>query len=330
MSGQHGFVGAALVEAWDRGAWWLLLLRPAEGLFRLLVAVRRALYRSGLLSSYRAPVPVVVVGNISVGGTGKTPVVIALVQALQARGVEVGVVSRGYGGSGNSSPQRVSDDSVAAQCGDEPLLIYRRTGCPCMVAPGRAAAARALLEQAQVDVIISDDGLQHYGLARDLEIALVDAGRGVANGFCLPAGPLREPVSRLQAVDFVLHRGGEDPATAVSYEPDCLINVNNQAHGPASPDTLGRRVHAVAGIGQPQQFFDGLAALGFDVQPHAFSDHHAYSAIDFQDLSALPVIMTEKDAVKCAGMAGANAWSLRINARLPERLIPAVQALIQH
>ena len=197
-------VREALVRAWYDGAWWLWLLRPPEALFRLLAASRRHLYRSGLLPVYRAPVPVVVVGNITVGGTGKTPVVIALVESLQRRDIRVGVVSRGHGGRPTGSPCWVDAGSDAGQCGDEPLLIHRRTGCPCVVAPRRADAVRSLLARAAVDIVISDDGLQHYALARDLEIAVVDDQRGIGNGFCLPAGPLREPVQRLKTVDYVL------------------------------------------------------------------------------------------------------------------------------
>jgi tetraacyldisaccharide 4'-kinase len=320
-----------LVNAWEREARWLWLLRPLELLFRLLAAARRAGYRYGLLSSYRAPVPVVVVGNISVGGTGKTPVVIALVEGLQARGIRAGVVSRGYGAATVvTAPLRVGADTTAQQCGDEPLLVYRRTGCCCVVAADRAEAARDLLEHTPVDVIISDDGLQHYGLARDLEIALVDARRGHGNGFCLPAGPLREPESRLQAADFVLYRGGEDPATAMNYGFDSLVRLQDGESGDISPDALGRQIHAVAGIARPQQFFDTLVELGFDVEPHPFADHHAYSAADFKGLADLPVIMTEKDAVKCASLAGDNAWALRINAQLPAAVIAAVASLAGH
>jgi len=316
-----------LVSAWYRGSRWLWLLRPLELLFRAVTGLRRYLYQCGLLAVYSAPVPVVVVGNISVGGTGKTPVVIALVQNLQQRGIRVGVVSRGYGASGVAFPCHVAAGSTAVQCGDEPLLIARRTGCPCVVAPKRAQAVRALLAAAPVDVIISDDGLQHYALARDLEIALIDERRGTGNGYCLPAGPLREPVERLQAVDFVLCRGGADPATAVHYIPDCLVNLDSGEQRPPHPAALARNVHAIAGLGQPEQFFASLEALGFEPQAHAFADHHMYSSADFADLQGKPIIMTEKDAVKCSGLAGADAWYLKISAQLPQAVTTAVAAL---
>jgi tetraacyldisaccharide 4'-kinase len=319
--------GDRLVQAWYRGAWWLWLLRPLELVFRGLVATRRGLYRRGLLPVYRSPVPVIVVGNITVGGTGKTPVVIALVEALQQQGIRVGVVSRGYGARGLRQPHRVGVDSTAARCGDEPLLIQRRTGCPCVAAPDRPAAVRALLAETPVDLIVSDDGLQHYALARDLEIALLDAGRGTGNGFCLPAGPLREPVGRLQSVDFVVYRGSKDPTSGVYYQTDCLVNLATGERLPPSPAAIGREVRAVAGIGQPEQFFAMLTGLGFTVRRCAFADHHHYTPADFVGLAGAPIIMTEKDAVKCAAIAGDNAWYLGVSARLPERLVRACAAL---
>jgi tetraacyldisaccharide 4'-kinase len=308
--------GAALQRAWYHGSGWLWLLRPVEVVYRLAVALR-----------LRDPAPVVVVGNITVGGTGKTPVVIALVEHLQALGVSVGVVSRGYGADAAPFPLSVSEASTALQCGDEPLLIFRRTGCPCVVAPDRAAAVRMLLEVSPVDIIISDDGMQHYAMARDLEIAMLDAQRGTGNNFCLPAGPLREPPGRLETVDYVLYRGGIQPETAVQYAPVCLVNLASGAQCPPTPAALASAVHAVAGVGQPQQFLGSLLALGFEPRPHIFPDHHRYSAEDFSGLDDRPIIMTEKDAVKCAGLAGANAWYLKIDALLPASVVQAVVAL---
>ena len=318
-----------LVAAWYRGSVCLYLLRPLEAVFRAVAAMRRWSYRRGWLASYRPPVPVVVVGNITVGGTGKTPLVVALVTGLQQRGISVGVVSRGYGAEPGGSPHRVGHSSTAAQCGDEALLIYRRTGCPCVVAPSRVDAVRALLVQATVDLIISDDGLQHYALARDMEIVLLDQNRGIGNGFCLPAGPLREPEARLKISDYVLYRGGSDPVTAFSYEADCLQHVVSGEQRQASPAVLSAQVHAVAGIGQPQQFFARLRDLGFILVEHAFPDHHRFCAADFCDLIDMPIIMTEKDAVKCTGIVPDNAWYLKINARLPPLVTEAVAALVR-
>ncbi|MEE4144455.1 MAG: tetraacyldisaccharide 4'-kinase [Halieaceae bacterium] len=318
-----------LEQAWYAGAWWLQLLRPLELLFRLVAAARRGLYRAGLLPVYRAPVPVVVVGNITVGGTGKTPVVIALVDYLQARGIRVGVVSRGYGRAGSTEAHWVSSDSDPRQCGDEALLIQRRTNCPCVVAAARADAVRSLLDRISVDVIISDDGLQHYGLARDMEIALLDEQRRTGNGFCLPAGPLREPLARLENTDFVLYRGSADPRCGVQYLAQGLVNLHSGEQRPATPAAPGEAVFAVAGIGQPDQFFNTLARCGFDIEPVVFPDHHRYTASDFYRLPGKPIIMTEKDAVKCGGLAGVDAWYLKINAQLPQTVTTAVAALAQ-
>ena len=316
-----------LESAWYQGAWWLWLLRPLELCFRLVAAARRGLYRLGLLPVYRAPVPVVVVGNITVGGTGKTPVVIALVEYLQERGIRVGVVSRGYGGTARTAAHWVDSSSDAGRCGDEPLLIQRRTGCPCVVAPARADAVRALLARASVDIIVSDDGLQHYALARDMEIALLDEQRSTGNGFCLPAGPLREPLQRLDSADHVLYRGSTDPASGVQYLAQSLVNLRSGEQRPVTPAALGGAVFAVAGIGQPGQFFESLQGYGFEIRPVVFPDHHRYSPGDLGQLVGKPIIMTEKDAVKCSGLAGNDAWYLKISAQLPQSVTTDVTAL---
>ncbi len=319
--------GQGLVAAWYRGAGWLWLLRPLELLFRAVTGLRRWLYRRQLLSAYRAPLPVVVVGNITVGGTGKTPVVIALVEALQARGLRPGVVSRGYGAAAGVFPRRVLADSRPADSGDEPLLIARRTGAPVVIAPDRPAAVRALVEAGEVDILICDDGLQHYALQRDMEIVLVDAARGLGNGFCLPAGPLREPPSRLREADFVLYRGGDGADDAIRYQAAQWVKLDGTQRRPLDYFSAGEQCYAIAGIGQPEQFFATLEGLGIAFEPRAFPDHHSYSAADFQGLGGKAILMTEKDAVKCAGLAGQDAWYLRIDALLPERVSAAVAAL---
>ncbi len=323
MSGRD----SGLEAAWYSGASWLWLLRPVEALFRIASGLRRSLYRAGMLKAYRPPVPVLVVGNITVGGTGKTPVVIALVEALAARGLRPGVVSRGYGGDADNYPHVLTANSTAQQCGDEPLLIYRRTGVPCVVDPNRPRAVKRLLRTFPIDLVISDDGLQHYALQRDMEIAVVDAGRRFGNGFCLPAGPLREPVSRLGTVDFVLHRGSDDAGQGVSYQPASWINlVTGQSR---EVDCFGARedIIAMAGIGQPQQFFAMLDALGLRYEARTFADHHQYSRADFQDCADRTILMTEKDAVKCEALAGPDAWYLRIDALLPPTLVEAAANL---
>ena len=320
--------GGGIEAAWYRGDRWLWMLRPLEWVFRLLSRLRRALYRANILGSYRAPLPVVVVGNITVGGTGKTPVVIALVEALQARGINPGVVSRGYGATGKVFPHILGPGSDAVQCGDEPLLIYRRTAAPCVVDPVRKRAAAAMLEHYTVDLLISDDGLQHYALQRDLEIAVVDAARLLGNGYCLPAGPLREPASRLETVDHVLYRGSDDAFNGVRYRPTAWINLDSGEERQVGAFKEAADVHALAGIGQPQQFFALLNELGIAFQPRVFADHHTYTATDFSGLAGQTILMTEKDAVKCGALAGPDAWYLRIDAHLPEAVVEAVAALV--
>lgn len=325
MPGQGGGIEAA----WYRGDAWLWLLRPLEVLFRFFSWLRRWLYQAGVLHSYRAALPVVVVGNITVGGTGKTPVVIALVEALRSRGIRAGVVSRGYGATTDVFPHTITAQSNAAECGDEPLLIYSRTQAPCVVDPVRASAVRRLLEQFTVDVLISDDGLQHYALQRDLEIVLVDAARGFGNGFCLPAGPLREPTSRLNDVDYLLYRGGENTGNAVRYRALAWVNLATDEEREVDAFNAADALVAIAGIGQPRQFFDLLVELGLRFQSREFVDHHAYSAADFDQYAGRTILMTEKDAVKCRSLAGPDAWYLRIDALLPADVVDAVAALAQ-
>lgn len=318
----------ALEQAWFNGARWTLLLTPLEWMFRGAVRIRRACYRVGLLRSFKAPVPVIVVGNLSVGGNGKTPIVIALATALSQRGLRVGIVSRGHGASDSRKPYRVDEASTVADCGDEALLLYRRTGCPCVTARSRPNAVRFLLAQTHVDIILSDDGLQHYALARELEVVVYDLYRGFGNGRCLPAGPLREPLARLAEASWVLSRG-IDTRADVPLEPDCLVNLESCRQFPFNTQALGREVYAVAGIGNPEGFMQSLRAQGFEVEARVFPDHHHFSPSDFSLLSERPIIMTEKDAVKCRGFAGSNAWFLRVSARLPERLIDDALALVQ-
>ncbi|MFT6955080.1 MAG: tetraacyldisaccharide 4'-kinase [Halieaceae bacterium] len=316
-----------LVAAWYERVWWLWLLRPVEFLFRFISVFRRACYRFGVLSTSRGKAPLIVVGNITVGGTGKTPVVIALVEYLQARGLRPGVVSRGYGATAEEFPHTLSANSKAGDCGDEALLIYQRTGCPVVVAPDRPAAVRQLESEFNVDILLSDDGLQHYSMERDMEIAVVDSRRGVGNGFCLPAGPLREPCSRLADMAFILYRGSCDPINGVLYRCDSLVNLKTGEVREFSTSEQLTVVHAVAGIGQPSQFFSTLRNAGFEPTEHCFADHHRYTADDFAPMSDKPVLMTEKDAVKCREFAGENCWYLKITAEIPSVVTDAVSAL---
>ena len=308
-------------------------LLPLSWLFGAIAASRRTLYRLGLLRARRIGVPVVVVGNIAVGGTGKTPFVIALAHALAERGRRPGIVSRGYRGAAQGVREvRAGDD--AAVVGDEPLL-HATSGFPVWIGRDRVAAASALhAAHPQCDVIVSDDGLQHYALARDVEIAVFDGERGLGNRRLLPAGPLREPASRLREVDAVVHRvAGQAPmpalqgvrfATVTRHEPIGLRSL--VAPGtPVQPQQWPRgSVHAVAGIGHPQRFFALLSRLGIDAVPHVFPDHHLYVPQDLEFPDAQAIVMTAKDAVKCQRFADARFFALDIRATVDAALADLV------
>ncbi|MCQ4257733.1 tetraacyldisaccharide 4'-kinase [Stutzerimonas stutzeri] len=295
-----------LQRAWYQGHPTLALLAPLEALYRRVVVAKRNRFLSGAAGSYRASVPVVVVGNITVGGTGKTPLILWLIDHCRRRGLNVGVVSRGYGATPRSYPWRVSPDDSAEEAGDEPLLIARRTGVPVMIDPDRSRAVRNMLEHETVDLILSDDGLQHYRLARDLELVLIDAARGLGNRRCLPAGPLREPAERLASVDAVLFNGAvedTDAGYAFSLQPSRLIELFSNQDLPLDHFPPGQQLHAVAGIGNPQRFFTTLEALHWRPIPHPFADHARYSLEQLRFSPELPLVMTEKDAVKCRAFA---------------------------
>jgi tetraacyldisaccharide 4'-kinase len=300
-------------------------LRALSMLFGMLSGLRRRLYAKGLLPRLRLPVPVVVVGNISVGGTGKTPLTIALVEALRERGFKPGVVSRGYGGS-TREPMLLDAQTTPELSGDEACLIRRATQAPVAVGRDRAAAARLLFGKGDVDVIVADDGLQHYRLRRDVEVCVIDGERRFGNGRLLPAGPLREPVSRLQSVDFRVCNGGQAQAGEVPMRlaGDTAVGLLDPSRKRPLRDFAGQRVHAVAGIGNPQRFFATLRALGIDLVEHPFPDHHAFTVSDLAFGDAAPVLMTEKDAVKCAAFAQATWWSVPARAELPMQFFDAV------
>ena len=306
-----------LLRAWYAGHPLLILLRPLECLYRRVVARKRARFVAGEGDIYRPPVPLVVVGNITVGGTGKTPLILWLIEHCQRKGLRVGVVSRGYGATPPQLPWRVSAEQSATQAGDEPLLIVQRTGVPLMIDPDRSRAVKALLASEPLDLILSDDGLQHYRLARDLELVLIDNARGLGNGRCLPAGPLREPVERLQSVDAVLYNGAaRDPQGGFAFElqPTALINLVTGERQALDFFAAGQALHAVAGIGNPQRFFTTLETLHWRPIAHAFADHAPYSAEILNFTPSLPVVMTEKDAVKCRDFASPDWWYLAVDA----------------
>ena len=302
-----------------------LVLFPLSLLFGAAVAMRRWLYRAGGLHCERMPVPVIVVGNITVGGTGKTPSVLWLVDCLQEHGYRPGIVTRGYGGSENL--QEVRCDSNPARSGDEPVLLAKRAGVPVFAGRDRARAALALLAaHPGRDVLVSDDGLQHYGLARDVEIAVVDGERRFGNGRLLPAGPLREPVRRLASVDAVLVLGdGELPAVhapqfLAKLSGESFHNLLNPDFRVAAPHLRDKTLHAVAGIGNPQRFFAQLQRMGLTFRAHPFPDHFRFSAEDFAFAGDDVVVMTEKDAVKCSAFARENWWYLPVEAEIDPAL----------
>lgn len=329
-------VSDRLLKAWYRPRLSLLstLLVPLALAYALAVSFRRFLYRTGRLRSERCAAPVVIVGNITVGGTGKTPLVLALAAALRERGWHPGIVSRGYGGSG-ALPRSVGSDDDARVVGDEAVLLAA-SGCPTWIGHDRAGAVRGLLStHRDVDLILSDDGLQHYRMARDVEIVLIDGTRGFGNGWLLPAGPLREPLRRLQEASGVVWN---EVAQEVENVPADWVmrlrgstfrNLAQPARTAVAADFAGKRVHAVAGIGNPRRFFDHLHALGIAAQCHAFPDHHPFDRSDLTLAEADIILITEKDAVKCRAIADARIWVLPVVAEVPPALVELVAEKIR-
>lgn len=338
-----------LQEVWYGGLQGPLWLRPLSWLYSLGAALHRAPYSSGLRRARRVGVPVAVVGNLTAGGTGKSPLVAALADAVAARGVAVGILTRGHGAA-RTSPRRVGPDDDPREAGDEPVMLARATGLPVVAARDRSAGA-ALLRDAGVRLILCDDGLQHHALGRDLEIVVIDAARGFGNGRLLPAGPLRERPSRLATVDWVvLHdtarcasdagvaaaavatARGREGALRMELEPGAARQVAVAAGRPAELRPLagfaGQRVHAVAGIGDPRRFFAMLRAAGIEPVEHPFPDHHPLCARDLEFGDAAPVLMTSKDAVKCRTTADPRLWEVPVVARLdPDEGAPLVTRL---
>lgn len=328
---------------WQTNGWAQCLLLPLSWLFALLAAARRYGYQIGLFSSQALPVPVIIVGNISVGGVGKTPLVIYLAQQLRAAGYMPGILSRGYGGQHRGE---VTPESAPALCGDEPVLIARRTGCPVWVDPTRAAAGQALLKvHPEVNVLLCDDGLQHYALQREIEIAVVQRPLGIGNGRLLPAGPLRESLSRLRSVDLVVETGQlpATPAHPVTYQLTLHAGAwtsvadfaSETSHDDLRQRSAAQSLVAVAGIGHPQRFFDLLATMGLDCEQRPLADHYAYTQADLLPLRGKTILMTEKDAVKCQHLELENAWFLPVSAELnpvghDQSLAASVIGLLKH
>jgi tetraacyldisaccharide 4'-kinase len=304
-----------LTDSWYEYRATRFILLPFSILYQLAVGFRRLAYHLKILKQHHLNVPVIIVGNISVGGTGKTPAVIWLAMQLKQAGYKPGIISRGYGGHADHYPQEVKPTSDPKLVGDEPVIISQQTGCPMAVSPKRFEAAQFLLENHDCNVIISDDGLQHYALARDIEIVVVDGLRLFGNRYCLPAGPLREPIIRLRTVDFVIINGGNNASQYVmTLNPGNVINVADGAVQKSLDSFKGELVHAVAGIGHPERFFDYLSDSGLTVEPHYFIDHHHFKAIDLHFDDDHPIVMTEKDAIKCRAFATDNMWYIPVRA----------------
>lgn len=318
---------AHIVDAWYNNSAWLKIFRPTSVLFQSLSEKRRRDFLSGKKKKTGLSVPVVVVGNITAGGTGKTPLVIAIVSFLKREGFNPGVVSRGYGSEAPYYPYVINDQSNPLEAGDEPLLIARRTQCPVIIDADRVTAAQKLIDDFCCDVIVSDDGLQHYNLARDIEICVIDGQRGLGNRRCLPEGPLRESAKRLDSVDLVVVNGDSNQVYhsnqfQMSLESGALEPVGQKdqrqkdERAGCSRPKPGEQVNAVAGIGNPERFFQQLKQSGYTVSSKAFSDHHNYVSKDFDLFNSAPIVMTEKDAVKCEKLALSEAWYLPVDAKL--------------
>lgn len=311
---------SALERHWYRLTPVSLLLLPLSILFCALVQLRHALYRLGVLPSTRLPVPVIVVGNITVGGTGKTPLTIWLANFLHQAGYRPGIVTRGYRGKSQSWPVAVTAQTSVEQAGDEAVLLARHGGCPVLAGPDRVAAARQHVGQG-CNVIISDDGLQHYRLRRDIEIAVIDGLRRFGNRLCLPAGPLREPVARLKSVFARVANGSPEAGElGMTLAPTGLYRLVEPEQRMPADQFRGESVHAVAGIGNPERFFSSLRDLGLNVIPHPFPDHHAFLPGELEFGDDRPIILTEKDAVKCQHFAKPHFWVLAVDAQPDARL----------
>ncbi len=317
---------------WNQKNIYSFLLLPFSFLYIFIIKIRKFFYSRKFFTTTTFEEPIIVVGNVTVGGVGKTPLVMWLANFLKEQGFNPGIVSMGYGGKKNNQPFEVMPTSDVSDVGDEALMIARRTKCPMVIAKNRVAAVRKLLESNDCNIIISDDGLQHYALARDLEIIVIDGDRFFGNGYCLPAGPLREPINRLKTVDFIVVNSTNN-TTENSYEhsmklvPDSFCNIKHEHLKKNSNDFFGSEIHAVAGIGNPERFFNSLKKMGLSIIEHPFPDHYSYKCEDFAFAANKIIIMTEKDAVKCEQFANDNWWYLPVTAKLDNSF---VEKLKQH
>lgn len=321
------------IERWLSKKWYqpsvsisLLALLPFSYLFRGIITCRRFAYQHHWLSSYRSSLPVIVVGNITLGGTGKTPFVIYLANYLRQQGFHPAIILRGVGGTA-ATPIVVTEHSSAFEVGDEAMLLFKHSGAPIIVSKNRTVAAQIIEKMGCCNIIISDDGLQHYQLQRDIEIILVDAERQFGNQQLLPAGPLREPVNRLTSADLIIENGTTASQLGFSarYQPVAFIAVTNPNITKSLHDFTNQTIHAVCGIGHPEQFLSMLKQLRINTIPHIFKDHHLYTHDDITFDDKLSIIMTEKDAVKCKEIANENAWYLAVQLIIDEEFKKALQ-----
>lgn len=327
-----------LTDAWYTPNSWITFFSPLSAVFSAIVRRRRKAFLEERKGLARPPIPIIIIGNIAVGGTGKSPLVIHLVDWLRKEGFTPGIISRGYGGKAPHYPYEVTLDSLPAHSGDEPLMIHKQAGCPVVVDPNRASAAQHIYEACGVDLILADDGLQHYRLERDLEVVVMDGKRLFGNGLCFPAGPLREPVDRIDSVDMVVINGSQDVGGKLSHP-----SVSNMLLGPSewfTPDEIfpvkegifpfeGTKVHAIAGIGNPERFFITLKEIGLEVISHPFADHHDFTEADVTFNDDYPVLMTEKDAVKCFPFWKNNCFALRVEPKLDDAFYTGFLSRIQ-
>lgn len=319
-------------KVWYSNSALSVLLLPLSWLFRWIVAFRRAYYRVVGQANGPSPAYVIVVGNITVGGTGKTPFLIWLARQCCKRGLTTGIITRGYKGTRTDRVVEVGVDSRVEEVGDEALLLARKTACPVVAAADRGQALARLVQSVRPDVVLSDDGLQHYAMSRDFEIAVIDGEREFGNGRCLPAGPLREPPSRLRSCDLVVRNGPGDPhGPCFEVQPQELLALNQHGVRKSLQEFSGRKVHAVAGVGNPGRFFRMLEQAGLHVIEHAFPDHHAYARADLEFGDDAPILMTEKDAVKCETFLDRDIWYLPIivqaNAALEQRISTLIEGI---
>jgi tetraacyldisaccharide 4'-kinase len=307
-----------------------LLLLPLSWIYTLIIVLRRLCYQSGLIAVNQIDAPVIIVGNISVGGTGKTPLVIWLAEYFKRKGFKPGIVSRGYGGKLSGKTQQVRADSDPLLVGDEPVLIAKRTTCPVAIAIQRRKAAEELIEHRGCNLILCDDGMQHYSLGRDIEIAVIDGQRRFGNKHCLPAGPLREPIGRLKTVDFVVSKYiASRHEYKMEYHYGDLVSLTDSTKTIPVSSLGGQSVHAVAGIGNPDRYFSYLRNHKLKLIMHDFPDHHSFTVDDVKFNDGLTVVMTEKDAVKCAAYATEQHWYLPITATLPESFTYRLDTLMK-